>query len=56
MEQCSKHDTPLAFSVILTNQSGHALFIELNARAETVLTGQWLGDSIAYSAETIHPH
>jgi len=40
MDQCSKHDTPLAFSAILINQPGHDLCLELEAQEHSVLTGQ----------------
>jgi hypothetical protein len=47
MDQCSKHDTPPAFSADLTNQSGHVLRLELAALARPVLTDQRFGDIIS---------
>gem|GEM_PF-4247405 len=44
MDQCSWHDTPPAFSVDLTNRSGHALRLELLAQIVLVLTDQRFGD------------
>ena len=38
MDQCSQHDTPPAFSVVLTNRSGHALRLELEVQNVLVLT------------------
>jgi len=32
MNQCSKHDTPPAISVVLTNRPGHDLDLELVAQ------------------------
>jgi hypothetical protein len=43
MDQCSRHDTPPAFSVYLTNWLGHDLAIELKAQTQQVLTSQQLG-------------
>jgi hypothetical protein len=43
MDQCSWHDTPLAFSVHLADQLGHDLELELTARGKAVLTSQRLG-------------
>jgi hypothetical protein len=43
MDQCSKHDTPPAFSANLTDRSGHVLRLELGAQIATVLTDQRLG-------------
>jgi hypothetical protein len=43
MDQCSKHDTPPAFSANLTNRSGHILRLELRAQIVMVLTDQRLG-------------
>jgi hypothetical protein len=43
MDQCSKHDTPPAFSAVLTNRSGHVLPLELVAQIVVVLTDQWFG-------------
>ena len=56
MEQCSKHDTPPAFSAVLTKRPGHHLLLELDAQADTVLTGRWLGDSITQKNEAVQPH
>jgi len=47
MDQCSQHDTPPAFSAVLTNQSGHVLRLELFAQIVIVLTDQRLGDIIS---------
>jgi hypothetical protein len=47
MDQCSRHDTPPAFSVDLTNRSGHALRLELFALIVVVLTDQRFGDIIS---------
>jgi hypothetical protein len=47
MDQCSKHDTPPAFSAVLTNCSGHVLLLELFAQILAVLTDQRLGDIIS---------
>jgi len=38
MDQCSKHDTPPAFSAVLTNRSGHVLRLELETQIVVVLT------------------
>jgi hypothetical protein len=43
MDQCSRHDTPPALSVSLTNWLGHDLAIGLKALRDEVLTSQWLG-------------
>jgi hypothetical protein len=43
MDQCSKHDTPPAFSAVLTNRSGHVLRLELDAQIVVVLTDQRFG-------------
>jgi hypothetical protein len=43
MDQCSMHDTPPAFSAVLTNRSGHALRLELSAQNVIVLTDQRFG-------------
>jgi hypothetical protein len=43
MDQCSKHDTPPAFSANLTSRSGHILRLELGAQIVMVLTDQRLG-------------
>jgi hypothetical protein len=40
MDQCSKHDTPPAFSANLTDRSGHVLRLELGAQIVLVLTDQ----------------
>ena len=56
MDQCSRHDTPPAFPVILTNRTGHDLDLELNTRLTTVLTVRRLGDSLALKAETVQSH
>jgi hypothetical protein len=47
MDQCSKHDTPPAFSVVLTNRSGHVLRLELEAQIVVVLTDQRFGDILS---------
>jgi hypothetical protein len=44
MDQCSQHDTPLAFSVDLTNRSGRALRLELVVQNVLALTDQRFGD------------
>ena len=56
MDQCSWHDTPPAFSVDLTNRLGHTLLLELNARICTVLTSQWLGDSITPKSDAVQTY
>jgi len=43
MDQCSKHDTPPAFSAVLTNRSGHVLRLELETQIVEVLTDQRFG-------------
>jgi hypothetical protein len=43
MDQCSKHDTPPAFSVVLTNRPGHVLRLELETQIVLVLTDRRLG-------------
>jgi hypothetical protein len=43
MDQCSQHDTPPAFSAVLTNRPGHALRLELDAQNVIVLTDQRFG-------------
>jgi hypothetical protein len=43
MDQCSKHDTPPAFSADLTDRSGHVLRLELEAQIVLVLTDQRFG-------------
>jgi len=43
MDQCSKHDTPPAFSAVLTNRSGHVLRLELDAQIVIVLTDRRFG-------------
>jgi hypothetical protein len=47
MDQCSKHDTPPAFSADLTDRSGHVLRQELAALGRPVLTDQRFGDIIS---------
>jgi hypothetical protein len=47
MDQCSKHDTPPAFSAVLTDRSGHVLRLELVAPIVAVLTDQRFGDIIS---------
>jgi hypothetical protein len=54
MDQCSRHDTPPAFSVILADRLGHDLAIELTVQFPEVLTSQRLGGKHAPS-ETNHP-
>jgi hypothetical protein len=44
MDQCSQHDTPPAFSAVLTNRSGHVLRLELFTQIVVVLTDQRFGD------------
>jgi hypothetical protein len=56
MDQCSWHDIPLAFSVILTNQPGHDLNLELDTRLTTVLTGWRLGDNLTSKVEIVQSH
>jgi hypothetical protein len=56
MDQCSRHDTPPAFPVILTNRTGHDLNLELDTRLTTVLTARRLGDSLAFKFETVQSH
>ncbi len=43
MDQCSQHDTPPAFSAVLTDRLGHALRLELEAQNVLVLTDQRFG-------------
>ena len=47
MDQCSKHDTPPAFSADLTDRSGHTLRLELVALIVVVLTDQRFGDILS---------
>jgi len=47
MDQCSRHATPPAVSVLLTDQRGHDLTLGLHVRETTVVTRWRLGDSIA---------
>jgi hypothetical protein len=47
MDQCSQHDTPPAFSAVLTNRSGHVLRLELIAQIVILLTDQRLGDILS---------
>ena len=42
MDKCSRHDTPLAISVDLTDWLGHDLALGLKVRGLSVLTSQWL--------------
>ena len=56
MDQCSRHDTPSAIAVHLTNLPGHDLAIGLEARVRRVLTGKWLGESLASTDGTFHSH
>jgi hypothetical protein len=56
MDQCSRHDTPSAIAVHLTNLPGHDLAIELDAREPSVLTGKWLGESLSSRSRTFQSH
>jgi hypothetical protein len=56
MDQCSRHDTPLAIAVHLTDLPGHDLTLGLDARDTRVLTGKWLGESLASTGVTFQPH
>jgi len=56
MDQCSKHDTPPAFSADLTNRSGHSLQLELKAQNCPVLTARRLGDSITQESGAVQTH
>jgi hypothetical protein len=56
MDQCSKHDTPPAFSVDLASRTGHTLQLELNTQICLVLTVRRLGDSIALKSEAVQTH
>jgi hypothetical protein len=47
MDQCSQHDTPPAFSVVLTNRSGHALRLELEVQNVLVLTDRRFDDILS---------
>jgi hypothetical protein len=57
MVQCSRHATPPAVSVILTDQQGHDLGLRLKAWADEVLTYWRLRDSLARrSSSAVDPH
>ena len=56
MVQCSRHDTPSAIAVRLTDLSGHDLDIWLTALGSKVLTDRRLGESLASKCGTFHPH
>ena len=43
MDQCAQDDTPQAISAVLTDQSGHALRLELEAQIVLVLTDRRFG-------------
>jgi hypothetical protein len=47
MDQCSKHDTPPAFSADLTNRPGHSLRLELEVQIVLVLTDRRFGDILS---------
>ena len=54
MDQCSKHDTPPAIR-LLTNQTGHALAIEIKSQVQRVLT-VWRLTRPALQTRLIHTH
>jgi len=56
MDQCSRHDTPSAIAVHLTDLLGHDLAIGLEARDKRVFTGRWLGESLALTDGTFQSH
>jgi hypothetical protein len=57
MDQCSRHATPPAVSVLLTDQQGHDLTLGLHVRGTTVVTRWRLGDSFAPTeSSAVDPH
>jgi hypothetical protein len=57
MDQCSRHATPPAVSVLLTDQQGHDLTLGLHVRGTTVVTRWRLGNSFAPTeSSAVDPH
>ncbi len=57
MDQCSRHATPPAVSVLLTDQQGHDLTLGLHVRGTAVVTRRRLGQQLRPTeSSAVDPH